>query len=480
MPKAVPSSPLSPASRQMSGLPCLKMTAWRRAAPLFRDMDSVMDVFLEQWTVYMQAAGYLVFTTARRADCIAACRSLTDHIVRHLDTGYLPTFERLAGNSDNWAQDLVASGLRHMRRGITGTMYLGCFKTFIHALEDAVHAFSFGRRRSQHVLDDACVLLRLYGAAFEEIWMDVCLGVQRDEHHSDMDEMLRRLTLEKCRFENVFNTTSDGVLVMDAQCRVTTANRSLRQYAGENLTGRAVWDVLGLESSSPEEFFRYYPVGQTVEVTPFGGDLVFRLSISSLGDISLASSGEYLVLLTNITPHVTQREIMEEVIRARTAALEKEKRQIEEMNITLRTVLNNVAAERDQSRAELASSLQNFLAPALARLVNIPDKAARHSHAALIEDQVRRMLGQAGGSPDSGEQGMARLTLAELNVCRFIRAGHSTKEIAAALGISPETVQTHRKNIRRKLGVRGQDAQLAAFLAAHPFHGDETPSRDNG
>lgn len=139
---------------------------------------------------------------------------------------------------------------------------------------------------SQHVLDDACVLLRLYGAAFEEIWMDVCLGVQRDEHHSDMDEMLRRLTLEKCRFENVFNTTSDGVLVMDAQCRVTTANRSLRQYAGENLTGRAVWDVLGLESSSPEEFFRYYPVGQTVEVTPFGGDLVFRLSIS-LWEISV-------------------------------------------------------------------------------------------------------------------------------------------------------------------------------------------------
>ena len=103
-------------------------------------MDSVMDVFLERWTVYMQAAGYLVFTTARRADCIAACHSLTNHIVRHLDAGYLPTFERLAGNSDNWAQDLVASGLRHMRRGITGTMYLGCFKTFIHALEDAVHA----------------------------------------------------------------------------------------------------------------------------------------------------------------------------------------------------------------------------------------------------------------------------------------------------------------------------------------------------
>ena len=315
-------------------------------------MDSVMDVFLERWTVYMQAAGYLVFTTARRADCIAACHSLTNHIVRHLDTGYLPTFERLAGNSDNWAQDLVASGLRHMRRGITGTMYLGCFKTFIHALEDAVHALSPGRRGSpQRILDDACVLLRLYGAAFEEIWMEVCLTVQRDEHHSDMDEVLRRLTLEKCRFENVLNTTSDGVLVMDAQCRVTTANRSLRQYAGENLTGRTAWDILGLESDSPEEFFRYYPVGQTVEVTPFGGDLVFRLSVSSLGDISLASSGEYLVLLTNITPHVAQREIMEEVIRARTAALEKEKRQLEEMNITLRTVLNNAAAERDQSRA---------------------------------------------------------------------------------------------------------------------------------
>ena len=78
-----------------------------------------------------------------------------------------------------------------------------------------------------------------------------------------------------------------------------------------------------------------------MEVTPFGGDLVFRLSVSSLGDISLASSGEYLVLLTNITPHVAQREIMEEVIRARTAALEKEKRQLEEMNITRRPSANS-------------------------------------------------------------------------------------------------------------------------------------------
>ncbi|MCH5277441.1 MAG: hypothetical protein J1E80_06350 [Desulfovibrionaceae bacterium] len=273
---------------------------------------------------------------------------------------------------------------------------------------------------------------------------------------------------------------------MDAGCRVTTANRSLRQYAGENLTGRLVWDVLRLESGSPEEFFRYYPVGQTVEVTPFGGDLVFRLSVSSLGDISLASSNEYLVLLTNITPHVAQREIMEGVIRAKTAALEQEKRQLEEMNITLRTVLNNVAAERDASRAKLAASLRGFLTPALARLVNTPDKSARHSHAALIQDQVTRMLDQAGNGADAGGAGhagarkLSRLTLAELNVCRFVQAGHSSKEIAAALGISPETVQTHRKNIRRKLGVRGHDSQLAAFLAGHPLHADETPPHPGG
>ncbi|MFW2365664.1 MAG: helix-turn-helix transcriptional regulator, partial [Desulforhopalus sp.] len=44
------------------------------------------------------------------------------------------------------------------------------------------------------------------------------------------------------------------------------------------------------------------------------------------------------------------------------------------------------------------------------------------------------------------------------------QAGSTSKDIADGLAISIETVQTHRKNIRRKLGLSGKDVNLFAYL----------------
>jgi len=56
------------------------------------------------------------------------------------------------------------------------------------------------------------------------------------------------------------------------------------------------------------------------------------------------------------------------------------------------------------------------------------------------------------------------LTPAELKVCQLIQSGHRTKEIADALNLSIETVQSHRKSIRRKLSLSGKEVNLFAFL----------------
>ena len=45
------------------------------------------------------------------------------------------------------------------------------------------------------------------------------------------------------------------------------------------------------------------------------------------------------------------------------------------------------------------------------------------------------------------------LTAREKEICNLVRGGASSKEIAAALNISVHTVNTHRKQIRRKLGI---------------------------
>lgn len=56
------------------------------------------------------------------------------------------------------------------------------------------------------------------------------------------------------------------------------------------------------------------------------------------------------------------------------------------------------------------------------------------------------------------------LTVTEARLCELVRDGRSGKEIAAELGVAFSTIHTHKINVRRKLGLRGEREGLCAFL----------------
>lgn len=63
-----------------------------------------------------------------------------------------------------------------------------------------------------------------------------------------------------------------------------------------------------------------------------------------------------------------------------------------------------------------------------------------------------------------------QLTLREQEVLRHIANGESNKQIARDLDLSVRTVETHRLNIKRKLGIEGQ-AELIKFAVQHAKYG---------
>ncbi len=56
------------------------------------------------------------------------------------------------------------------------------------------------------------------------------------------------------------------------------------------------------------------------------------------------------------------------------------------------------------------------------------------------------------------------LSAREMRIALMIKNGLTSEEIAAYLHISPETVKTHRRNIRKKLGLIGSGDQLRAYF----------------
>ncbi len=66
-----------------------------------------------------------------------------------------------------------------------------------------------------------------------------------------------------------------------------------------------------------------------------------------------------------------------------------------------------------------------------------------------------RILARAPGEPKGDGSPVASLSDRELEVFEAIGTGRSTREIAEQLHLSVKTIETHRENIKRKLGLAG-------------------------
>ncbi len=69
-------------------------------------------------------------------------------------------------------------------------------------------------------------------------------------------------------------------------------------------------------------------------------------------------------------------------------------------------------------------------------------------------------------APTAEAASIAELTKREMHILRLIAAEYTTSEIGEALAISTHTVETHRRNLLRKLNVRNA-AGLVRFAVEH-------------
>ena len=138
-----------------------------------------------------------------------------------------------------------------------------------------------------------------------------------------------------------------------------------------------------------------------------------------------------------------------------------EKQQTEDMNLTLKTVMKSIEQDRKDFENRVTSKIRTSLLPTLNKIDKASEAGVRKSYLALLEEQLLSLTAGFEGQLDAG---LLRLTKTEIEVCRLIKAGCSSKDICDTMKLSSETIQTHRKNIRRKLDLSGKKLNLYVFL----------------
>ena len=171
-----------------------------------------------------------------------------------------------------------------------------------------------------------------------------------------------------------------------------------------------------------------------------------------------------LELLIRLHTHLVLQHIQNALsseVDKRTEELKEKNKELQETNLVLKRLVHEIEEEKAEINHIMQNNIERLILPDLSRMVEASVKKR-----CQLRDTIRTNLLELS-APVVGEhtEAYTLLTPTELRVLNLIRQGRSSKEIAEALNISPQTVATHRKKIRRKLHICGKKINLNSFVA---------------
>jgi DNA-binding NarL/FixJ family response regulator len=157
------------------------------------------------------------------------------------------------------------------------------------------------------------------------------------------------------------------------------------------------------------------------------------------------------------------RQSLEDQVQLRTAELKQVNAQLENKNIALREILGALEDEKDAIGQNIQNNVEKIVIPLLANIrLRLGDENQQQMD--MLERQLLQIT--APYNEAMGETA-SQLSPTELRVAMHIRQGLSVKEIAHIENISADTVATHRRSIRRKLGLTNAKINLMTYLETH-------------
>jgi PAS domain S-box-containing protein len=148
-------------------------------------------------------------------------------------------------------------------------------------------------------------------------------------------------------------------------------------------------------------------------------------------------------------------------VKERTLKLEQVASELDEANTALKILLRKCDQEREELEEKVFYNAKQLILPYVKKLKRQHLNPSTRSLVAVIETKIKDLISPIGKNLGHSVVG---LTPMEIRVADLIQQGSSSKEIAALLGLSIRTIESHRKNIRAKLGLANKKENLRGFL----------------
>ncbi len=270
------------------------------------------------------------------------------------------------------------------------------------------------------------------------------------------------------KYRELFENANDMIFILDFAGQILSCNAAAARtygYEPEQMQGLNMANLLDrndlplvrklfrkkrgeLDVPNPMEFLTHTRTGEAVWV-----------EVNTRG---VKEKGK-LIAIHGIARNITERKRMEEALRKREQEFQEKSRNLEDVNTALTVLLKRREDDKAELEEKVICNVRELVLPYIENLKMTRIDSHQLNQLKILERNTNEIISPFLRTLSTK---YPNLTPMEIKVINFIREGRTTKEMAALLNASARTVEVHRDNIRKKMGLRNRKANLRSYLMA--------------
>ncbi len=272
-----------------------------------------------------------------------------------------------------------------------------------------------------------------------------------------------RASEEKYRL--LVETMNDGLVIQDENGLLTYVNErfcEMIEYSKDELINRPVDIFLDRDNQKvlKEQLIRRRKgeskPHEIVWTSKNGRKIPTIISPRSLFDGEGHFQGSFAVITD-----IDELKWVERELREREKELKTKTRILEETNTALRVLLKSRDEDKIELEEKVLMNVKELVAPYLDKLKKGEMDEKQKAYIDILESNLNDITSPFSRNISSK---FYNLTPSEIQVANHIKLGRTSKDIAEVLNVSPRTIEAHRDNIRKKIGLKNKKANLRTHL----------------
>ncbi|MBN2515208.1 MAG: PAS domain S-box protein [Deltaproteobacteria bacterium] len=286
---------------------------------------------------------------------------------------------------------------------------------------------------------------------------------------TDLKRLYKEIRKSEVKYRLLAENISDVIWTTDMNLTFTYISPSvgkLRGYSSDEAMKQTIREILTPDSY--EAAMSAFRQGMAIEQTKQGdleGPIALELEMirkdgstirTEVKITFLRDSDGRLEEILGVTRDITQRKQTEK-------ELELKSRHLEETNTALKVLLKHRETDKEELQENVLSNVRELIIPYIEKVKTCSHKSDQENYLDILKTNLNNII-----SPFLRNLRLdhCNLTPKEIQIANLIKEGKTTKEIADLLYLSLRTINFHRENIRKKLGLTNRKTNLQSHLSS--------------